>query len=120
MESGIKEFHDYVLNDVLSHIDGITSKRMFGGFGLYKDGAIFAIITSDSELYFKVDDTNRAQFEKHGSEPFVYIGHKTKKPTQMPYWILPSEIMEDKEVIEMWVEQSARISKSALKSKKHN
>lgn len=115
MHADIAEFHDYVLHDVLGHIDGITSKRMFGGYGFYKDGAIFAIITSESELYFKVDETNKAQFEERGSEPFIYTGHKNRKPTPMPYWILPEEIMEDKDTLEGWVMQSAAITKKQKK-----
>lgn len=31
------DFHDYVINDLLSEIPGITSRKMFGGYGIYKD-----------------------------------------------------------------------------------
>jgi len=111
MSKPIADFHDYVMADVLGHIENITSKRMFGGYGIYLDGVIFAIITSDSELYFKVGDENRAQFETLGSSQFIYKGHKNKKPTPMPYWIVPEEIMEDREKIEEWARQSAVLSK---------
>ena len=100
MTKPIVEFHDYVMGDVLINMSDITSKRMFGGYGLYQDGSIFAIITDESELYFKVDDTNREEFKKRGSHQFIYTGHKNKKPTGMPYWLLPEEIFEgDKEAL---------------------
>ena len=40
-------FHDYVLNDLLAYIAGIRSRPMFGGWGLYKNGIIFAIIVEE-------------------------------------------------------------------------
>lgn len=113
MKAGIVAFHDYVMDDVFSDIGEITSKRMFGGYGLYHDGAIFGIITSDSELYFKVDEGNERDFEKRGNHQFIYEGHKNKKPTPMPYWLLPEEILEgDREVLEEWVIRSADISRN--------
>lgn len=113
--SSIHDFHEYVLNDLFGSLKNVTSKRMFGGYGYYLEGNIFAIVTSESELYFKVDDTNKARFEALGSTPFIYTGHKTRKPTAMPYWILPESIMEDSEKLEEWVIASANISKRAKK-----
>lgn len=115
MDASLVEFHDFVVGDLLAGMEGITSKKMFGGYGLYLDGDIFAIILSEGGLYFKVDDTNRAQFEELGSEQFVYTGHKTKKPTAMPYWRLPDEILEDRDRLPEWVVQSADISRSTRK-----
>jgi DNA transformation protein len=37
-------------------------KSMFGGFGVYRAGQIFAIVVEDL-LYFKVDDTTRPDYE---------------------------------------------------------
>lgn len=103
---------EYIVTDVLGHIEGVTARRMFGGYGLYLDGRIFGIITSDADLYFKVDETNRATYEKVGSSPFIYDGWKSgKKKVTMPYWLVPEEIMEDRDKIERWVRQSALISK---------
>lgn len=106
----MKSYYEYVLGDVLGHIDGITSRAMFGGYGLYLDGAIFGIITGDGELRFKVADANRAQYEQAGSSPFVYTGHKDKKPSVMQYWLVPEAVQEDRELVEEWVRQSAALS----------
>lgn len=113
MNQAVVEFHRYVIEDVLDEIPNITSKRMFGGYGIYKSGAIFAIILSGSELYFKVDKSNQADYEALDSHQFTYTGHKNKKPTLMPYWTLPEEIMEDKELLALWVEKSVAISSAA-------
>lgn len=107
----MKDFHDYVMLDVLGHIEGITSKAMFGGYGLYLDGVIFGIITDVDELRFKADETTKAKYEALGGKQFVYTGHKSKKETKMPYWQVPETIMEDREEIRRWVEEAAEIGK---------
>lgn len=114
MAQSTDEFLEYVLEDVLGGIEGITSKRMFGGYNLYLEGVIFAIIVSD-ELYFKVDDTNKADYVTVGSRPFVYDGYKDRGPMTMPYWTVPEEIMSDREMVYDWVMTSAEISKKTKK-----
>ncbi|MDC1205298.1 TfoX/Sxy family protein, partial [Candidatus Pacebacteria bacterium] len=102
MHKPIDDFKDYIVEDVLGHIENVTSKRMFGGYSLYLDGDIFGMITSDTDLFFKVDDTNRDRYEAIGSYPFVYSGWKDpkRKPITMPYWHISEDIMEDREAVE--------------------
>jgi len=109
-------FHDYVMDEVLAQISGITSRAMFGGYGIYKDGVVFAII-ADDQLYFKVNETNKANYEHRDSEPFMYTMPNGKKMA-MAYWLLPEEIMEDKRELERWVETSVAISKQTKGKKK--
>lgn len=107
-----KGLHEYVMSEVLQGIEGITSRAMFGGYGIYQHGVFFALI-ADGRLYFKVDETNKRKFENMGSSPFVY-GMKGKQ-TVMSYYELPEQIMEDKDEIGMWVQESFDI---AFKGKK--
>ena len=102
-------FHEYVMSEVFAGINGISSRPMFGGFGIYRDGVFFALI-GEGELYFKVDDSNQADYEKRGSKPFIYTGHKGKDVT-MSYWLLPEEIMEDRDKLVKWVEKSIEARK---------
>ena len=97
---------DYIL-EILSPHGEITSRSMFGGHGIYKNGVIFALIIHD-ELYFKVDASNQLQYEKLDSEPFTYEA-KGKKTT-MSYWKVPMEILEDEDRIGEWLNQSYEIS----------
>ena len=99
-------FVDYVTCDLLGGISGVRSKAMFGGYGIYKGNTIFGIIVED-ELYFKVGDLNRKDYEKAGSEPFVYTA-KGNKRIAMSYWKVPAEAMEDLQILEEWVEKSLR------------
>ena len=62
------EFRDHVL-DLLAPLGPVTARRMFGGFGIYLDGVMFALIADDI-LYLKVDDRTRPDYEAAGSAPF--------------------------------------------------
>jgi DNA transformation protein len=111
-----KEFHDYIMNDVFTGIAGVTSRAMFGGYGMYKDGKIFAII-ADGKLYFKVAESNQSDYEKAGSEPFRYT-MPSGKEYHMAYWELPPDVLEDREELPKWIEKSLRIPQSRSSSKK--
>ena len=106
-------FHEYVMSEVFQGIDGITSRPMFGGFGIYKNGLGFALM-GGGELYFKVAKNNQADYERLGSKPFVYTGRKSKSYT-MSYWLLPEEIMEDAKDLEKWIDKSVE---AKMESKK--
>lgn len=112
MNQQIKEYNEYIVGDVLGHIPQVNSRAMFGGYGLYFDGTIFGLITGPDELRFKVDDTNRKQYEDLGSTPFVYDGHKGKKVTVMQYYLVPEPVIEDREMVEEWLLQSVSISRN--------
>lgn len=100
---------EYLMLDVFADIPGITCKPLFGGFGFYKNGVIFACI-ADGILYFKVDDINRPQYEKMGCQPFVYTHTNTKKVTTMPYSELPETILENPEQLKIWIDESVAAS----------
>ncbi|MEX0622180.1 MAG: TfoX/Sxy family protein [Candidatus Woykebacteria bacterium] len=106
-------FHDYVMSEVFRDIPGVTSRHMFGDWGLYKDGIFFALI-ADGRLYFKVGENNKTDFEKAGSEPFEYTA-KGKK-IKLNYYELPAEVMEDPDQIVSWIEKSVTVAKNAKKA----
>lgn len=101
------EFHDYVVYDILGDIPGITSRAMFGGYGIYRNGKIFAIIVG-GELYFKAGENTVTDFKKLGSRQFAYK-KKDGKKYKMNYWLLPEEIMEDRERLELWIDSACRV-----------
>lgn len=109
------------MNDFLAHVmeylaplGGMSARAMFGGHGIYCHGQIFAII-ADGELYFKVGDDNRADYEEAGSHPFQYDGKG--KVITMSYWSLPEDVLSDPAQLKQWVRRSLEVSaKSAKKS----
>ncbi|MFO1519064.1 MAG: TfoX/Sxy family protein [bacterium] len=106
-----REYCDYLV-DLLSPWRPVTAKAMFGGYGLYHRGQIFAIVLEDT-LYLKVGDSNRADYEAKGSSPFVY--ESKNKKISMSYWLLPEEILDDPDALGVWAEKAYQ---AALQSKK--
>ncbi len=102
------DFVEHVVHDVLSELRDVRARAMFGGWGLYKADIIFGIIVDD-QLYFKVDATNQPQYERHGSRPFTYASRG--KSITMSYWEVPAEVIDDREAIARWAEESYHISR---------
>ena len=92
------EFVEFVLES-LQPLRGVSARRMFGGFGIYKDGVMFALIARD-QLYLKVDDGNRAAYEQAGFPHFTYA--EKGKPIRMPYREAPPEGFDDPEILCAW------------------
>jgi len=94
----------------LEHFAAITSKSMFGGVGIYADGVFFAVL-DDDRIYFKVDDTNRPDFEAEGTGPFrPYNDERT-----MNYYEVPVDVLEDVDRLKEWAAKAVDV---ALRSKK--
>lgn len=103
---------EYLLEDAFRELDDVSVKHMFGGYGFYLDGRIFAFSGSDDGLMLKADDATKEKFEKLGSKQFVYEGHTSKGPVKMPYWDVPQSIMDDPSQLAEWARESASLSKS--------
>ena len=58
-------FRTFVLDQLGRAAPGIRARSMFGGVGIYSGDLFFAVIDEDT-VYFKVDDTNRPDFEARG------------------------------------------------------
>lgn len=92
----------------LERVVPITAKHMFGGVGLYVREHFFAII-DDDRLYFKVDETNRPDYEAAGMEPFQpYDDDRV-----MPYYEVPIEVLENVDRLERWVENAVDVARRA-------
>ncbi len=87
----------------LAAVRGITSRRMFGGVGLYCEGIFFGLIMDDV-LYFRVGDGNRADYEARGMQPFRPIADKLAGSTS--YFEVPADVLEDGEECRAWAVRS--------------
>lgn len=96
--------------DVVARLDsigGVTSRKMFGGFGLFHDGAMFGIISKQA-LFFKVDESNLATYEKAGS----------RQHRPMPYYSVPPSVLTRKASLQKWARQAIVVAHAAKASKK--
>jgi len=106
-------FVDYIVSDVLRFVPKLTTRAMFGGYGVYSRGVIIACVMND-EFYLKVGDSNRPDFERAGSHPFVYE-KKSGGTSVMSYWLVPEEVMNDADVAAEWAEKAYRVSLAVKK-----
>ncbi len=108
-------FIEYILEQ-LSFFDGISTRRMFGGIGVYRYGFMFAIIAKD-RLYFKVGVANKPDYQEAGSAQFIY--HKLdkegkSKAVRLNYFEVPAQVMEDKDMLFSWM---VKAHEAAVKDK---
>ena len=106
------EYLEFV-RDQLDGLGEITVKRMFGGAGLYHDGVFFAII-ADDVLYFKVDDSNRPEYEAVEMGPFRPFGGESV----MQYYQVPVDVLEDPDMLKEWAETAAAVATGASSAKR--
>lgn len=100
------------LLEQLNRVRPVTSRAMFGGLGLYADGLFFAL-ADDGVLYFKVDDSNRGDFEALGTGPFRPYGDDRC----MGYYEVPEEVLEDEERLEPVLRKALAVAAKAAAKK---
>ena len=105
------EYLDYV-HDQLSGLGGVSSRRMFGGAGLYCDEFFFALIDNDT-LYLRVDDANRADFTTRGMGQFRPYADRPE--LSMSYYETPADVLEDAAALVAWARRSVAAAMAAVK-----
>ncbi len=108
MPKPLPEFLIYFLSDCLQGDKAYTTKSMFGWYGIYKHGQIFAIYAWET-LYMKVWDNNKQDYIDAGSKQFVY--NKKWTDCYLSYWQLPEEVLENQQELVEWIEKSLAVKK---------
>ncbi len=88
-------------------LGSVSYKSMFGGYGLFHEGCMFALISGNG-LFFKVDNSNRSLYEQNGCKQY--------KP--MPYYQVPAEVFEDTTKLLDWARLSISVAHTSTGSKK--
>ena len=69
--------------DLFADLGPLTHRKMFGGMCLYHDGTVFALQSSDGQLYLKTRD------------PAAHFGQVTDQFHNMPYYAFPEDLLDD-------------------------
>jgi len=110
-----KEFTNYIV-DLMQSIGPVNAKRMFGGYGIFLDGLMFALV-SDGLLYLKADTENKENFIKNKLDAFTYM--KKGKECHLSYFQSPEDALEDTDIMNSWAKSSyAAALRAAAKKKK--
>ena len=100
------EFIEFIVEQ-LERLGPIRPRRMFGGMGLYLDDMMFGVIFGE-ELYFKVDDRNRADYENEGMGPFTYE-MSNGKTGSLNYYEVPERLYDDGDELVEWARKSVDV-----------
>lgn len=100
---------NYLL-DGLRPMGPVQARRMFGGHGLFMHGLMFAIIVDD-QLYLKVDDQTRPEFDELGLERFSYM--KKDKLCHMNYYQAPESCLDDPDELIQWSAAAYHVAQRA-------
>lgn len=92
----------------------VETRAMFGGIGIYSEGLFFALFGSGA-LYFKADDSNRADFEKAGTGPFQPYG---PEGGSMSYYRVPDAVLAKPATLKRWAEKALAVAQAARAKKK--
>lgn len=85
--------------EMLQDFGTVRSRAMFGGYGLYREGVMFALV-ADGILYVKADDDNRKRFEQRGMQRFGYT--RRGRMYYMSYYTVPESALEEPEILADW------------------
>ena len=100
------------IRDLFAPFGPVTVRRMFSGAGIFSEGLMIGLIVREV-IYLKTDDTNLADFEREGSQPFTYTrGKKTGRPSKhaLPYWRLPERLYDDPDELAVWAGRALAIA----------
>ncbi|MFP7570740.1 TfoX/Sxy family protein [Marivita sp. S2033] len=91
------------VRDLFADIPELSTRKMFGGLGIYSGGTIFAMIGPGDAIMIKARGALADDLAAEGGEQFrTYEG----KTVNMPYWTLPDSALDDPEDAQMWARRS--------------
>ena len=99
-------FRTFILEQLGRAVPRIRARSMFGGVGIYSGELFFGLIDDDT-LYFKVDDSNRGDFEARDMGPFRPYGEDGET---MGYYEVPADLLDDPEALRPWAEKAIAVA----------
>jgi DNA transformation protein len=114
----MSEYIDF-LREQFASFGAIEARRMFGGWGIYHQGLMFALVIADT-LYLKADAELAPRFQALGLGPFQYP--RSERLVALSFYQAPEEIYDDPDEAKRWAglayEAALRASKRRPASKR--
>lgn len=96
----------------------VICKKMFGGYGLFHDGIMFALI-ADNELFLKTDGQSSHFFKAMNLPPFSYDKAR-RKTVRLSYYLAPESFFEEPEETLLWTQRALDAARRAHPGAKKN
>lgn len=84
----------------LEPLGEVTYKGMFGGQGIFRRGAMFALVDRAGNSFLKADEVTSAKFTAAGAQ----------RHGRMPYWRIPDEILNDNQLLLQWAAEASEMA----------
>ena len=107
------QYLDYVLEQ-LAALGDVSTRRMFGGVGLYSREVFFGLI-DDYTLFFKTDESNAAEYQARNMPRFMPPASRPMSP--LGYHQVPADIIEDGELLVSWAQKSVAVAMASQAKK---
>jgi DNA transformation protein len=93
------------VHDLFESVGSLTTRKMFGGLGIYADGVIFALVMSEGQLRLKGAGNMVETFDAEGWDRWTYT-RKDGAASSMPYWTMPERLLDDPEEASAWARRA--------------
>jgi DNA transformation protein len=94
----MSEYIEY-LREQFASFGAIEARRMFGGWGIYHQGLMFALVVDDT-LYLKADADSSPQFQALGLQPFQYA--RRERRVALSFYQAPEGLYDDPDEAKRW------------------
>lgn len=91
------------LVDDLLPLGPLDAKPMFGGYGIFAGGTMFALIDPEGAAHLRVGPDTQLRYEQAGSA----------KHGRMPYWSIPAHIRDDTAALAEWAAEALHVARTA-------
>ena len=91
----------HLITDRLSSVDGISTKKMFGGSGIMYVGKMIGLIDSKGNCFIKAEDQIKEKLITQGGE----------RHSRMPYYSISEDVINDSDQLLPLVEHAISITK---------
>lgn len=98
---------------LFEQLGNVKSRSMFGGFGVFVDDTMFALVVNN-RLHMRANDQSADKFKQQGYQPYIY--KKRGFPVVTKYFALPEECWKNPQEIL----QEARIALQIAQNEREN
>jgi DNA transformation protein len=95
----------------LQPLGPVRARRMFGGWGLFLDDAMIAIVAR-GRLYWKADAETAATFDEAGCAPFTYL--REGRSVALSFREASADSLDDPESLLAWARIALPAAERAL------
>ncbi len=97
--------------DLLSGMEPVSTRRMFGAAGLYAGAVMFGLI-DDGRIYLKTDEALKRELTAAGAVAWIYAERSGPIPQETSYWSLPESALDDPEEAVAWGRRALAIAEA--------